>query len=57
MTSRKPIRTHRKYELLPGAKGSSWIPRKMSGREMMVIEPLMATMSTPMVVLINATHL
>ncbi len=57
VTSRNPMRTHRKYELLPGARGSSLIPRKMSGKAMMVIEPLITTMSTPIVVLVSATHL
>ena len=33
------------------------MPRKMSGRAMIVIDPLMTTMSTPMVVLTSAIHL
>ena len=57
VTSRKPISIHRKYDVLPGASGLRWMPRKMSGREIRVMEPLMVTISTPIVVLIRAIHL
>ena len=33
------------------------MPRKMSGSEIRVIDPLMATISMPIVVLVKATHL
>ena len=57
VTSRKPIRIHRKYEVLPGASGFSLMPRKMSGRAMSRIDELMVTINMPMVVLVRATHL
>ena len=57
VTSRKPIRIHRKYEVLPGARGWRWIPRKMSGSEMRRIDWLMVTIRIPSVVLERAIHL
>ena len=43
--------------MLPGASGSMPIPRKMSGRAISRIDPLIVAMSVPNVVLDNATHL
>ena len=57
VTNRKPIISHRKYDVLPAARGFKWIPRKMSGKEIRVMEALMVTMSTPMVVFVRAIHL
>ena len=38
-------------------RGSTWMPRKMAGREMMTIEELSSAMKTPRVVLESAVHL
>ncbi len=57
VTSRKPIRIHRKKEVLPGERGLRPMPRKMSGRAMSRIDALMVTIRVPMVVLVRATHL
>ena len=43
--------------MLPGASGWSWIPRKMSGREMSKIDWLMVTIRMPRVVFDSAIHL
>ena len=43
--------------MLPGASGSSPMPRKIAGSEMITIEPSRAAISTPSVVLDSATHL
>src|SRR5579859_4372038 len=43
--------------MLAGAKGSSPIPRKMAGSEMMTIDPSTVAMNTPSVVFDSATHL
>ena len=43
--------------MLPGSSGSSLMPLKMAGSEMMTIDPSMAAMSTPRVVLESAIHL
>jgi hypothetical protein len=43
--------------MLPGVSGSSPMPRKIAGREMITIEELMVASSIPRVVLERATHL
>ncbi len=43
--------------MLPGASGSSPMPRKIAGSEMITMEPSRAAISTPSVVLDSATHL
>jgi len=43
--------------MLPGASGSSPMPRKIAGSAMITIEPSIALISTPSVVLDSATHL
>src|SRR5690348_6161483 len=43
--------------MLAGAKGSSPMPRKMAGSEMMTIDPSTVAMNTPRVVFDSATHL
>lgn len=43
--------------MLPGRSGSSPIPRKMAGSEMMTIEEFTVAISMPSVVLDSATHL
>ncbi len=57
VTSRKPIRIHRKYDVLPGASGWSPMPRKMSGSEMSRIDWLIVTIRTPSVALNRTVHL
>ena len=57
VTSRNPIRIQRKYEVLPGARGLRSMPRKMLGRAIKRIDPLMVTIRIPMVVLVRAVHL
>jgi hypothetical protein len=57
VTSRKPIRIHRKYDVLPGASGFILMPRKMSGSAIIRIELLIVAISTPIVVLDSAIHL
>ena len=57
VTSRNPMRIHRKYDVLPGASGSILMPRKMSGSAMRRIDALMVAIKTPMVVLESAIHL
>jgi len=42
--------------MLPGASGSSPIPRKMAGRAMITIEPSSVAMNMAAVVLASATH-
>ena len=42
--------------MLPGASGSSPMPRKMAGRAMMTIEPLRVDMNVAAVVFVSATH-
>ena len=42
--------------MLPGASGSSPIPRKMAGRAMMTMEPSSVAMNVEAVVFVNATH-
>ncbi len=43
--------------MLPGASGSSPIPRKIAGSEMITMEASIVAISTPSVVLDRATHL
>lgn len=43
--------------MLPGASGSMWMPRKMSGSAISRIEALIVAISIPSVVFVNATHL
>ena len=43
--------------MLPAAKGSRWMPRKIAGSEMITIEPSSVAMNIPSVVLDSATHL
>lgn len=43
--------------MLAGASGSSPMPRKIAGSEMITIDPSSADISTPSVVLESATHL
>ena len=43
--------------MLPGVRGSRWIPRKIAGRAMMTMEPSSADMNTAAVVFASATHL
>ena len=43
--------------MLAGASGSSPMPRKMAGSEMITMEPSIAAMPVPRVVLDSATHL
>jgi hypothetical protein len=45
-----------RYTMLPGAKGSRWMPRKMAGRAMMTIDPSSVDMNTAAVVLARATQ-
>ena len=57
VTSRNPMRIHKKYEVLPGASGCSLMPRNMAGSEMSKIEVLIVTMRMPRVVFESAIHL
>ena len=57
VTSKNPMKTQRKYDVLDGVRGLSSMPRKMSGREMSNIDWLIVTISTPRVVLDRAIHL
>jgi hypothetical protein len=57
VTSRKPIRIQRKYDVLPADSGFRSMPRKMSGRAMRRIDELMVTMRMPTVVFTRAIHL
>jgi hypothetical protein len=57
VTSKKPMKTHRKYEVLEGVKGLSEMPRKMSGSDMSKMDWLIVTIKTPSVVLDRAIHL
>jgi hypothetical protein len=43
--------------MLPAASGSSPMPRKISGSEMITMEASIVAMSTPRVVLERAIHL
>ena len=43
--------------MFAGASGSSPMPRKMAGSEMITIDPSIAAISTPSVVFDSATHL
>ncbi len=43
--------------MLEGCKGSTWMPRKMAGSEMITIEVLSRAMKTPSVVLLRTIHL
>src|SRR5262245_13951740 len=43
--------------MFAGSSGSSPMPRKMAGNEMMTMDPSTAYMNTPSVVLDRATHL
>jgi hypothetical protein len=42
--------------MLPGASGSSPMPRKMAGRAMITIEPSSVDMNVEAVVFASATH-
>ena len=57
VTSRYPMKTQRKYEVLDGASGSRLMPRKMSGREINRMDWLIVTIIMPRVVLERAIHL
>ncbi len=57
VTSKKPMNTQRKYEVLDGVRGLSEIPRKMSGSDMSRMDWLIVTINTPSVVLDRAIHL
>src|SRR3954463_772605 len=43
--------------MLPGARGSRWMPRKMAGSDSRMIDALSVAIRTPRVVLDSATHL
>ena len=57
VTSKKPMKTHRKYDVLDGVRGLRLIPRKMSGSDISRMDWLIVTISTPSVVLERAIHL
>ena len=56
-TREYPMRIQRRYAALPAARGSSLMPLKMAGSEIIVLDPFMDAMSIPNVVLDRATHL
>jgi hypothetical protein len=43
--------------MLDGCSGSTWMPRKMAGSEMMTMDVLSIAMNTPNVVSTRAVHL
>ncbi len=49
--------SHSKYPTLPGERGLMWIPRKMAGKEIKMMEEFTTAMNTPSVVLVRAIHL
>ena len=53
----KPSRIQSSRLVCPLASGFTWSPRKMAGREMIRIVPLMAAIKMPNVVLDSAIHL
>ncbi len=55
--SRNPIRIHKKYVVFCGANGFNLMPRKMLGRAMRRIDPLMVAIKIPIVVFERAIHL
>src|ERR1019366_5586535 len=57
VTRMKPIKIHRKYDVLPGASGCILIPRKTSGNEISRIDWLIVTMRIPSVVFDSAIYL
>src|ERR1035437_4723415 len=57
VTNKKPVRIHKKYGVLDGAKGLRWMPRKILGNAMSRIEPLIVASRMPRVVLDRAIHL
>ena len=57
VTSKNPMNTHRKYEVLDGVRGLREMPRKISGNDMSRIDWLIVTINTPSVVLERAIHL
>ena len=57
VTSKNPMKIHRKYEVLDGASGLSLMPRKMAGSEISRIDWLIVTIKMPSVVLDRAIHL
>ncbi len=57
LTMRKPWIIQSRKKLFPGANGSRWIPRKITGMAISMIVKSKVASSTPTVVLESATHL
>ena len=57
VTSMNPRKIHRKYEVLDGTSGLSWMPRKRAGSEISRMDWLIVTIKIPSVVFDRAIHL
>ncbi len=57
VTMRKPRIIHNRKNVFDGSNGSRWMPRKMAGSAMRTIDPSIAAISTPIVVMNSAIHL